>query len=219
MSVNVYRRIETRFQCITSYRDTIALALETLEYLGLTAVMVVISTITTIMAKISYTHEYGEKTVRVGVHCDGAAHEPRVRWQVGDRSGESGYVHLDTQKPVIRLEEGETVRLQDRSVAEIPVPRTVGKALDDQIEGLGTITVENERLATDPTSFPSDIDGFQRIGWEDGRSVMWYWRDSRSTPRAYQIVNHQLVFRAQEWADPAVSKHVLVDRYKLSVNP
>ena len=168
-----------------------------------------------------YTHEYeyAGETIQVGVHCDDVVHEPRVRWQVGDRSGDRGYIHLDEQKSVIRIEEGETVLLQDRLVSEIPVPRTIGKAFDDQIEELGIIAVENERLATDPTSFPSEIDGFHQVGWEDQRSVMWYWRDSRSTPRAYQIVNHQLVFRAQEWADPAVSKHELVDRYELSVNP
>jgi hypothetical protein len=167
-----------------------------------------------------YTHEYEHagETVRVGVHCDGTAHEPRVRWQIGDRTGEHGYVHLDRREPAIRLEEGETVRFQDRSVSEIPVPRSIGNALAERVEEWGSIVVGSERLTTDPTSFPAEIDGFQRVGWEDRRSVMWYWRDGQSTPRAYQIVNQQLVFRAQEWADPTVSKHALVDRYELSIH-
>jgi hypothetical protein len=162
-----------------------------------------------------YEYKHAGETVRVAVHCEGVVHEPRVRWQVGDCTGTHGYVHLDTQTPVIRLEEGETVRLQDRSVSEIPVPGSIGEALNSQVEELGTVGGKNEHLATDPTSFPSEIDGFQRIGWEDRRNVMWYWRDGRSTPRAYQIVDGKLVFRAQEWADPAASKRVVIDRYDL----
>jgi hypothetical protein len=161
-------------------------------------------------------YEHAGETVRVAVHCEGVAHEPRVRWQVGDYTGTHGYVHLDTQKPVIRLEDGETALLQDRSVSEILVPRDIGETLNNQIEELGTIGDKTEHLATDPTSFPSEIDGFQRIGWEDQRNVMWYWRDERSTPRAYQIVDGKLVFRAQEWADPAASKRELIDRYELT---
>lgn len=163
-----------------------------------------------------YEYEHAGEIVRVAVHCEGVVHEPRVRWQVGDCTGIHGYVHLDTQTSVIRLEEEGTVRLQDRSVSEIQVPRRIGEALNNQIEELGTVKSENEQLVTDPTSFPSDIDGFQRIGWEDQRNVMWYWRDERSTPRAYQIVDGNLVFRAQEWVDPAVSKRALIDRYEIT---
>jgi hypothetical protein len=163
-----------------------------------------------------YEYEHAGKTVQVAVDCEGVAHEPRVRWQIGDCTGTHGYVHLDTRKPVLRLEEGETARFQSRSVSEIPIPRDIGEALNNQVEELGTVTDENAILVTDPTSFPSEIDGFQRVGWEDRRNVMWYWRDGRSTPRAYQIVDGKLVFRAQEWADPAASKRAVIDRYELT---
>jgi hypothetical protein len=163
-----------------------------------------------------YEYEHAGETVQVAVHCSGATHEPRIRWQVGDYSGEHGYIHLDRRESILRLEEREMIRFQDQLVSKLPVPRSIGKALDDLVVKLGTVTVEDS--VTDPTAFPPEIDGFHRVGWENQRNVMWYWREEQSTPRAYQIENGELVFRAQEWADPVTSKRVLIDNYNITYN-
>lgn len=170
------------------------------------------------MVTDDYDHEYecAGETVRVAVHCGNTPYEPRIRWQVRDHNGERGYVQLDREEPVVRLEEGEIVRFQGQLVSEIPVPRSIGKALDDEVVERGTIAIEDKRLTTDPAAFPREIDGYHRCGWEEERSVMWYWRDEQPIPRAYQIESDELVFRAQEWADPVTSKRALVDRYDLT---
>jgi hypothetical protein len=162
-----------------------------------------------------HKYEYRDETVRLGVHCSGVAHEPRVRWQVGDWSGEHGYVTLDAPEPVVRLEEGETARLGERVVAELPVPRDIGAELKTACETLGIVVPESARIGTDPMVFPAEIDSFDRLGWEPARNVMWYWRDDQSSPRAYQVEDDELVFRAQEWADKPSSKEALTDDYDL----
>jgi hypothetical protein len=169
------------------------------------------------MASSEYDYEYGHlgETIQLGVGCAGVACEPQVRWQVGDRSGEHGYVSFDASKPVVRLEEGETARLGGQVVTELPVSRDIGEALQDAYETLGTIVPERDRIGTDPAVFPPEIADFERLGWESARNVMWYWRDDRASPRAYQIERGELVFRTQEWSDDANSQQELIDQYGL----
>lgn len=168
-----------------------------------------------------YSHEYvhAGETVRLGVHCAGVAREPRMRWQVGDRRGERGHVDLDRPEPVVRLEADETVRLDGKAMSAIFVPRGIADELHAACEKLGTVVAESNRIAADPAAFPAAIDGFERVGWEPARYVMWYWRDERSPPRAYQIERGELVFRAQEWVEPSSSKYDPVERDDLDTVP
>jgi len=171
------------------------------------------------MATVEHDHEYthaGEK-VRLGVHRRGVAREPRVRWRVGEQRGERGYVHRNAPEPVIRLEAGETIRLGERLVAAIPVPHEVADELAAACEALGTVVAAGDRIGDDPAAFPAAIDGFERVGWEPARNVMWYWRDERTAPRAYQIERGDLVFRAREWAEESCSRAGLIERYDLDV--
>lgn len=169
--------------------------------------------------KYSYEYAYAGETIRLGVSCSGVEREPRVYWQVGERNGEHGYVHLDTPEPVIRLEAGETVHLGEEMAAELPVSRDIAEALKEACETLGTVVSESGQIGTDPGDFPSEIAGFERVGWEFDRNVMWYWQDKQNDARAYQIERDELVFRAQEWADTTLSsKQELIDRYDLSLS-
>ena len=165
--------------------------------------------------RYSHTYEHGGETVRVGVHCSGPTREPRVRWQVGDQRGDRGYVRLSDDEPVIRLEDGETAHLDDGIVSTIPVPQHIGETLNAACEKQGTVTT-GTKIGTDPSAFPTEIAGFDRLGWEADRHVMWYWRDARSSPRAYQLEDGQLVFRAQEWANGEMSNQELIDQYGLT---
>jgi hypothetical protein len=164
-----------------------------------------------------YWYEHAGATIRVAVHCGGASREPRIRWQVGDQDGEYGYVRLTTSKPVVRLENGETVQLAGQSVSAIPVPREIGEQLADECERRGRVVPGGDQITTDPSAFPVEIAGFDRVGWEANRSVMWYSSGDRTTPRAYQIEGGELVFRAQEWANGRISEQELIDRYGLAV--
>ena len=163
-----------------------------------------------------YEYEYMGETVRLGLHCSGVAREPRVHWQVGGQSGEHGYIAPNAPEPVVRLEEGETARLGEYLVAELPVSHDIGEELKAACETLGTIVAESDRIGTDTAAFPTEIAGFERLGWESARNVMWYWRDVPSGPRAYQIERGELVFRAQEWAEESCSKKELIDQYDLN---
>ena len=145
-----------------------------------------------------YEYEHAGTTIRAAVHYGGASREPRIRWQVGDQNGEYGYVRLTTSKPVIGLENGETVQLAGQSVSAIPVPREIGEQLADECERRGRVVPGGDQLTTEPSAFPAEIAGFDRVGWEADRSVMWYSSGDRTTPRAYQIEGGELVFRAQE---------------------
>ena len=162
-----------------------------------------------------YEHSYLRKTVRLGVTCSGIAREPCICWQVGERSGERGYIRLDSSESVLHLEEDETARLDGQLVSEIPVPRETGKELKHAVEKLGSVVSDSNRITVDPSAFPPEVGEFERLGWEAERNVMWYWRDERSPPRAYQIERGELVFRAQEWADESCLKKELVQRHDL----
>jgi hypothetical protein len=167
-------------------------------------------------AASEYEYEDTGATIKVRVHPAGATREPRVRWQVGDQRGDCGYVHYETADPVLRLEEGETAHLAGQLVSAIPVPREIGEALETEYEELGTVVPEGNRITADPTAFPAEIAGFDRVGWENERNVMWYCRGDRSSPRAYQIECGKLVFRAQEWANGPMSKQELINHYDLT---
>ena len=168
------------------------------------------------MTTAGYEYDYGGTTIRVAVHCGGDSREPRVQWEVSDRCGKYGYVDLRNGESTIRLERGETVRLAGEDRSAIPVPREIAEKLHTECEDRGTIVVKDDRVATDPAAFPSEIAGFDRVGWEADRNVMWYARDGLSTPRAYQIEDGELVFRAQAWAADRMSKQQLSDRCDLS---
>lgn len=162
-----------------------------------------------------YAYEHRGATVRVGVRRGGRTREPRVRWCVDDRCGERGYVDFGDAGPKLRLEGGETARVAGRRVSELPVPGELGAVLEDAREELGTVVAESARIEADPAAFPTAVGGFERAGWEAARNVMWYWRDGRSAPRAYQIERGELVFRAEEWIEGTDSKAELVEGYGL----
>jgi hypothetical protein len=119
---------------------------------------------------------------------------------------------------VVRLENGETAQLAGQSVSAIPVPREIGEQLADECERRGRVVPGGDQITTDPSAFPAEIAGFDRVGWEADRSVMWYSSGDRTTPRAYQIEGGELVFRAQEWANGRISEQELIDRYELAVS-
>jgi len=163
-----------------------------------------------------YQYEHAGEAIQVAVHCGEVTREPRVRWQIDNQCGDYGYVNLDTVQPLIRLEEGETVDLAGRLVSAIPVPREIGETLERECQELGTVAPERNWICPDPTAFPPEIAGFDRVGWENERNVMWYCRGDRSSPRAYQIECGKLVFRAQEWANGPMSKQELINHYDLT---
>lgn len=169
------------------------------------------------MTQSGYEYDYGGETIQVAVHCGGDAREPRVRWQIGDQRGDYGYVSLQSAEPVVRLERGETVRFEGQEVSGIPIPQEIGQKLRAEYEEQGTVVVRGDRIATDPAGFPAEIAGFDRVGWESDRNVMWYSRERQSSPRAYQIEHGELVFRAQEWVGERLSDQELIDRYDLTV--
>jgi hypothetical protein len=162
-----------------------------------------------------YEYEHGGTTVRAAVHCAGVVREPMVQWQVDDHGGDHGYVQLDAEVPVIRLEEGEIARLDGEMVSAIPVPRDIGEALKCSYEELGTVVPDDDEIGSDPEAFPVEVASFDLVGWEAGRNVMWYGREDRHSPRAYQIESGGLVFRAQEWVDGLMSKQDLIEKFGL----
>ena len=97
------------------------------------------------------------------------------------------------------------------------MPREIGKQLADECERRGRVVPDGDQITTEPSALPAETAGFDRVGWEADRSVMWYSSGDRTTPRAYQIEGGELVFRAQEWADGRISKQELIDRYGLDV--
>jgi len=173
------------------------------------------------MDEIDSIYEYTHRGVPItlSVSYENEAREPRVRWQVGTESGDRGRVQFRDGDPVLQLDDGDTVPVDGERRSLMPVPEEIAEAVRAERERLETITAgDDESICTDPSAFPKEIAGFERVGWETERHVMWYLSDDWSEPRAYQIENGNLVFRAQEWADlDDPSKDDIVDDRDLMV--
>jgi len=162
---------------------------------------------------------YTGTPVQLTVSCDNAAREPRVRWQTDDESGDHGGIRFRGSDAVLQLAEGESVPINGEQRASLPIPQDIAESVQAERERLETVVTDADApIGTDPSTFPKEIAGFERVGWEAERNVMWYLSDGWPEPRAYQIENGNLVFRAQEWDDlDSPSKADLVENHDLTV--
>lgn len=156
------------------------------------------------MTETHSTHEYAHTgtPVQLTVSYDNDAREPRVYWQAANESGDHGGIQFRGSDAVLQLAEGDSVPIGGEQRASLPIPRDIAESVQAERERLETVVTDDDApIETDPSEFPSEIAGFERAGWEADRNVMWYLRDDWPEPRAYQIENGDLVFRAQEWVD------------------